>query len=290
MMKEFKEKIAVITGAASGIGYGLAERCAKEGMKVVLAGINEDTLQKAENNIKKKSGATTLVVKCDVSKAGDVETLAKKTIDTFGAVHLLFNNAGVLVLSTTWESTLADWQWVLGVNLWGVIHGIHFFMPLMIKQGTDGHIINTASSAGLMVTAKGGNYAVSKHAVVALSETLYLEMEEGGYNIGVSVLCPWAVRSNMLESERNRPLALMNKPGEGLNMSGPEVQASMQFLKQLHEDGMLPQQVANIVFEAIKENKFYILPSAGMFKPMIKARLEDIVQERNPTIVPIVLK
>jgi NAD(P)-dependent dehydrogenase (short-subunit alcohol dehydrogenase family) len=284
MMKDFKDKVAVVTGAASGIGYGLAERCAQEGMKVVLAGINEDTLKKAENDIK-KTGATTLVVKTDVSKAADVEALAKITLDAFGAVHLLFNNAGVLVLSTTWESTLADWQWVMGVNLWGVIHGIHFFVPLMIKQGTECHIINTASSAGLMVTAKGGNYAVSKHAVVALSETLYLEMEESGYNIGVSVLCPWAVKSNMLESEHNRPLTLMNKPGEGLNMSDPKVQTSTQFLKQLHEDGMLPQQVANIVFEAIKENKFYIFPSAGMLKPMIKTRMEDILQQRNPTTV-----
>lgn len=289
-MKEFKGKVAVITGAASGIGRGLAERCAQEGMKVVLAGINEDTLNKAEKDIK-RTGANTLVVKTDVSKAEDVKALAEKTIEDFGAVHLLFNNAGVLVLSTTWESTLADWQWVLGVNLWGVIHGIHFFVPLMIRQGTECHIINTASSAGLMVTAKGGNYAVNKHAVVALSETLYLEMEEGGYNIGVSVLCPWAVKSNMLESERNRPLALMNKPGEGLDMSDPEVQASMQFLKQLHEDGMPPQQVANIVFEAIKENKFYILPNAGMFKPMIKVRMEGILQERNPTpLVPFELK
>jgi NAD(P)-dependent dehydrogenase (short-subunit alcohol dehydrogenase family) len=289
-MKKFKDKVAVITGAASGIGYGLAKRCAQEGMKVVLAGINEDTLKKVEEDIK-KTGATTLVVKTDVSKAEDVKALAEKTLDAFGAVHLLFNNAGVLVLSTTWESTLADWQWVLGVNLWGVIHGIHFFVPLMIKQGTECHIINTASSAGLMVTAKGGNYAVSKHAVVALSETLYLEMAEGGYNIGVSVLCPWAVKSNMLESERNRPLALMNKPGKGLDMSDPEVQASMRFLKQLHEDGMPPQQVANIVFEAIEENKFYILPDAGMFKPMVKVRMEDILQERNPRpVMPFELK
>jgi NAD(P)-dependent dehydrogenase (short-subunit alcohol dehydrogenase family) len=283
-MKDFKDRVAVITGAASGIGFGLAERCAKEGMKVVLAGINEDTLKKAEKEIK-KSGVNTLVVKTDVSKAADVKALAEKTLDTFGEVHLLFNNAGVLVLSTTWGSTLADWQWVLGVNLWGVIHAIHFFVPLMIKQGTECHIINTASSAGLMVTAKGGNYAVSKHAVVALSETLYLEMEEGGHNIGVSVLCPWAVKSNMLESERNRPLALRNKPGEGLDMSDPEVQASMRFLKQLHEDGMPPQQVADITFNAIRERKFYILPNAGMFKPMIKARMEDILQERKPTSV-----
>ena len=285
-MKEFKGKVAVITGAASGIGYGLAVRCAQEGMKVVLAGINEDTLKKAEKDLK-RTGAITLVVKTDVSKAEDVKKLAEKTMDTYGAVHLLFNNAGVLVLSTTWESTLADWEWVLGVNLWGVIHGIHFFVPLMLKQDTESHIINTASSAGLMVTDKGGNYSVSKHAVVALSETLYREMEQGGYNIGVSVLCPWAVRTKMLESERNRPLTLMNKPGEGLDMSNPEFQASVHFLKQLHEKGMPPQRVADIVFEAIKAEKFYILPDAERFMPLVKARMEDILQVQNPRTIPV---
>jgi len=285
-MKDFKDKVAVITGAASGIGYGLAERAAKEGMKVVLAGINEEILLRAEKTLK-SNGATTLVVKTDVSKTDDVKALADKTLGTFGAVHLLFNNAGVLVLSTTWESTLADWQWVLGVNLWGVINGIRVFVPLMIEQGTECHIINTASSAGLMVSPKGGNYAVSKHAVVALSETLYLEMEEGGYNIGVSVLCPWAVKSNMLESERNRPLALMNKPEEGLDMADAEVQASIQFLKQLHEKAMPPQQVADITFEAIKENKFYILPDVEKFKTMIQTRMEDILREGNPTAINI---
>jgi NAD(P)-dependent dehydrogenase (short-subunit alcohol dehydrogenase family) len=255
-------------------------------MKVVLAGINEDNLKKAEKEIK-KTGATTLVVKTDVSKADDVKALAEKTLDTFGAVHLLFNNAGILVLSTTWESTLADWQWVLGVNLWGVIHGIHFFVPLMLKQDAECHIINTASSAGLMVTAKGGNYGVCKHSVVVLSETLYREMEEGGHNIGVSVLCPGAVRTNMLESERNRPLALMNKSGEGLDMSDPEVRASMQFLKQIHENGMPPYRAADITFNAIREKKFYILPNAEQYKPLIHARMEDILQERNPTTIPL---
>jgi NAD(P)-dependent dehydrogenase (short-subunit alcohol dehydrogenase family) len=285
-MKDFKGKVAVITGAASGIGFGLAERCAQEGMKVVLAGINEDTLKKAEKDIK-KNGSTTLVVKTDVSKAEDVKKLAEKTMDTYGAVHLLFNNAGVLVLSTTWESTLADWEWVLGVNLWGVIHGIHFFVPLMLKQDTESHIINTASSAGLMVTDKGGNYSVSKHAVVALSETLYREMEQGGYNIGVSVLCPWAVRTKMLESERNRPLTLMNKLGEGLDTLDPEFQASLHFLKQLHEKGMPPQRVGDIVFEAIKAEKFYILPDAERFMPLVKARMEDILQVQNPRTIPV---
>src|SRR4030042_4453683 len=150
-MKEFKGKVAVITGAASGVGLGLAERCAQEGMKVVLAGINEDTLRKAEKDIK-KTGATTLVVKTDVSKASDVETLAKKTIDSFGAVHLLFNNAGVSAGISVWGSTLADWEWTLGVNLWGVIYGVHFFVPIMLKQNTECHIVNISSGNGLLTS------------------------------------------------------------------------------------------------------------------------------------------
>ena len=258
-MKEFKGKVAVITGAASGIGYGLAERCAREGMKVVLAGINEDTLKKAEKEIK-KTGATTLVVKMDVSKVEDVRALAEKVIDTFGTVNVLFNNAGIVTLDSVWESSLADWEWNLSVNLWGVVYGVHFFVPIMIRQGTECHIINTASAVGLLNTAQTGIYGVVKHAVVALSETLYRELEHGGYNIGVSVLCPWTVKSNIFESERNRPTALKNKPGEGLDMSDPKVRASMQFLKQLHENGMSPEQVADIVIKSIKEKKFYILP------------------------------
>jgi NAD(P)-dependent dehydrogenase (short-subunit alcohol dehydrogenase family) len=285
-MKDFRDKVAVITGAASGIGYGLAEHAAKEGMKVVLAGINEETLLRAEKTLK-SNGAATLVVKTDVSKPDDVKALADKTLDAFGAVHLLFNNAGVLVLSTTWESTLADWQWVLGVNLWGVIYGVHYFVPLMLSQGDECHIINTASSAGLMVTSRGGNYSVCKHGVVAFSEILYREMEEGNHNISVSVLCPGAVRTNMLESERNRPLALMNKSGEGPDVSDPEVQASIRFLRQIHENGMPPQRVADITFNAIREKKFYILPNAEQYKPLIQVRMEDILQERNPTTVPL---
>jgi NAD(P)-dependent dehydrogenase (short-subunit alcohol dehydrogenase family) len=288
-MKEFKGKVAVITGAASGIGYGLAERCAKEGMKVVLAGINENTLKKAEKDIK-KTGATTLVVKTDVSKEDDVKALAQKTVDAFGAVHLLFNNAGVGISSTVWESTLADWEWILGVNLWGVIYGIHFFVPIMLKQDTESYIVNTASIGGLVTSAPSANYCVSKHGVVALSETLYREFEQRGCNIGVSVLCPGTIRSNILESERNRPIKLRNKPGEGVDMTDPNNQASIRFLKQLNENGMPPQQVADIVFNAIKEKKFYILPNAEIFKPMIQTRMEDILQERNPTNVPIDLK
>jgi NAD(P)-dependent dehydrogenase (short-subunit alcohol dehydrogenase family) len=283
-MKEFKGKVAVITGAASGIGYGLAEHCAQEGMKVVLAGINENTLKKAEKDIK-KTGATTLVVKTDVSKADDVKALAKKTLDTFGVIHLLFNNAGFGFLSTTWESTLADWQWVLGVNLWGVIHGVHFFVPIMIKQDIECHIVNTAGGAGL-VSPPYSPYAVAKHGVVALSEMLYRELEMKGHNIGVSVLCPGFIKTKAMEGERNRPINLRNKPGEGIDMSDPIVQAYTQYARQAIDNGMPPQQLADVVFRAIRDKKFYIFPNAEFNKPRIQARMEDILQERNPTGFP----
>jgi len=282
-MKDFKGKVAVITGAASGIGYGLAERCAQEGMKVVLAGINENTLKKAEKDIK-KTGATTLVVKTDVSKPGDVEALAKKTLDTFGAVHLLFNNAGVGAGLSVWGSTLADWQWTLGVNLWGVIYGVHFFVPIMLKQNTECHIVNTASASGLLTIGGNSPYIVTKHGVVALSETLYRELAMmGNKNVGVSVLCPGFIRTRVMDCERNRPKELQNKPGEGMDMSNPAVQGYMQYMTQAIENGMPPQQVADIVFSAIKEKKFYILPNAELAKPAIQTRMEDILQERNPT-------
>jgi NAD(P)-dependent dehydrogenase (short-subunit alcohol dehydrogenase family) len=287
MMKDFKGKVAVVTGAASGIGYGLAERAAKEGMKVVLADVEEGALGKAEKLIE-SLGVEVLSVKTDVSKADDVKALVKKTIDTFGAVHLLCNNAGVSAGTTAWQSTLADWRWVLGVNLWGVIYGIHFFVPVMLKQDTECHIVNTASVAGLI----GGNgndpYTVSKHGVVALSEALYRELEQAGSNIGVSVLCPGIIDTNILESERNRPAELQNAlDTEQMDISDPKVKAMLQNIKEIFEKGMKPAQVADIVFNAIREKKFYLLPNGEIFKPVIQMRLDDISRERNPTTVQV---
>jgi NAD(P)-dependent dehydrogenase (short-subunit alcohol dehydrogenase family) len=284
-MREFKSKVAVITGAASGIGYGIAERCAREGMRIVLADIERGALTKAERNIK-ATGAEVLAVRTDVSKSKDVEALSQKTLDAFGAVHLLFNNAGVGPGWTTWGSSLADWQWILGVNLWGVIYGVHFFVPIMLKQDTECHIVNTASVGGLLAIAGTAPYAVSKHGVVALSETLYRELVLGGYKVGVSVLCPGLIKTNIVECSRNRPGELQNKPGEGMDTPDSGIQAARHRTKQGVEKGMPPPQLAEIVFDAIRENKFYVLPNADLFRPMIRARLEDIAQERNPTAVP----
>lgn len=279
-MKEFRDKVAVITGTASGIGLALAERCAQEGMKIVMADIDEDALVIAEKNIK-ATGAPTLAVITDVSKARDVEALAAKTLDAFGTVHLLCNNAGVGAGFTVWGNTLNYWQWVLGVNLWGVIYGIHFFVPIMLKQDTECHIVNTASAAGLY-TSNISAYTISKHGVVALSETLFRELELEGRKVGVSVLCSGLIRTNIVEAERHRPKVLQNEPGvDGLDITDPKI----QYLKQIVENGMPLQQVADIVFSSIRDKKFYILQNIEIFKPLIKARMEDVLQERNPTNV-----
>ena len=197
-MKEFKGKVAVITGAASGIGRGIAERCVREGMKVVLADIDRVTLTTAETELK-TAGGTVLGVRTDVSKRREVELLARQTLDAFGQVHVLFNNAGVAAGGTPWEATWNDWEWVIGVNLWGVIHGVKVFTPLMLSQNTECHIINTSSAAGLIVGGASAPYAVTKHAVVALSESLYLTLQQQNSLIKVSVLCPGLVRSKLSE-------------------------------------------------------------------------------------------
>jgi len=176
-MKEFTGKVAVITGAASGIGRGIAERCASEGMKLVLADIDEPNLAKAETELK-TLGATVLGVRTDVSKRSDVELLARKTLDAFGQVHLLVNNAGSAAGGSPWEATWNDWEWVISVNLWGVIHGVKVFTPLMLAQNVECHIVNTASAAGLIVGGASAPYSVTKHAVVALSESLYLTLQQ----------------------------------------------------------------------------------------------------------------
>ena len=279
-MQDFQGKVAVVTGAASGIGRALAAKSAQEGMKVVLADVEERALKRAEEELQ-ASGAQVLAVRTDVSQAGEVEALAKTTFDTYGAVHLLFNNAGVAGGTTVWESSLADWQWVLGVNLWGVIHGVHFFVPRMLAQDSEGHIVNTASSAGLMTSSGQGMYKVSKHGVVTLSETLACELAARGAKLKASVLCPEWVNTRILDAERNRPQALANVPEE--QHTSPEMVAALQALREwLAKEGMPPSQVAERVFDAIRQEQFYIFTHPTT-KYVVQLRMEDILQERMPT-------
>lgn len=274
-MIEFKDKVAVITGAASGIGYGIAERCTQEGMKVVLADINQKDLIQAEKALK-STGATTLGVLTDVSKLDDIEALAEKTLDTFGGVHLLVNNAGVGASGSVWESTLADWQWVLGVNLWGVIYGLRTFVPIMLAQDTEGHIINTSSLAGLLPYHPSAAYQVSKHGVVALSENLYHSLAQRNAKVNVSVLCPSWVNTRILDSQRNRPIELQNEPGR-VPMSLERKMRRERFRRSL-QAGMSPQEVADFVFRAIRDEQLYILTHSES-NSEIQKRMEDILHQ-----------
>jgi NAD(P)-dependent dehydrogenase (short-subunit alcohol dehydrogenase family) len=277
-MKEFRGKVAVITGAASGIGRSLAERCVGEGMKVVLADIDETALVKTERELKAAS-ADVLAVRTDVSKPDNVDALGQMTLDTFGAVHLLFNNAGVAAGTTLWENTLADWQWVLGVNLWGVIYGVRTFVPIMLKQADECHIVNTASIAGLISGPALGVYKVAKHGVVSLSETLCCELAAMRSKIGVSVLCPGWVNTRIMDSERNRPVELQNSPAE--EATNPEAAQAHEMIRQLVAAGISPSQVSDAVFNAILEKRFYILTHPD-FKSLVQKRMDDILLERNP--------
>jgi len=277
-MQEFKDKVAVITGAASGIGRGIAERCAQEGMKLVLADVEEIALAQAERELQ-SAGATTIAVRTDVSRAKDIEELAQKALESFGVVHLLFNNAGVGAGTTVWESTLEDWEWVLGVNLWGIIHGIRTFVPIMLDQNTECHIVNTASIAGLISGSGLGIYKVTKHGVVSLSETLACELAERHAKIKVSVLCPIWVKTRILESERNRPAELQNTSSGSMR---PEDEAIFEALNQAVQGGISPQQVAEYVFDAIRNERFYILTHPES-KLLIRKRMQDILEDRSPS-------
>ena len=245
-MNEFKGKVAVITGAASGIGRALADRSVQEGMKAVLADVEVEALAKTETDLK-ASGATVLAVRTDVSQARDVEALAQKTLEAFGAVHLLCNNAGVGSGVSIWESTLQHWEWVMGVNLWGVIHGVRAFVPFMLAQDTECHIVNTASQAGLASGPGLGVYKVTKHAVVSLSETLQHELAERAAKVRVSVLCPGNVNTRITESGRNRPGHVPPAAPPG-----PASGARLEALRQLISTGMPPVQVADAVFAALR--------------------------------------
>lgn len=275
-MKEFAGKVAVITGAASGIGRAIAEWCVREGMKVVLADIEESPLNNVAAELQALGGAA-LCVRTDVSKRGDVESLARQAFDAFGSVHLLFNNAGVAAGGAPWEATWNDWEWVIGVNLWGAIHGVKVFTPLMLAQNLECHIVNTASAAGLAAGGFSAPYSVTKHAVVALSESLYLTLQQRNSLVKVSVLCPGLVQTNIVNAERNRPQELRNEP-VALH---PEMEAGRTALKALVAASMAPVQVAEIVFDAIRKEQFYILTHPE-WTEVIRLRTSKLLAMENP--------
>lgn len=280
-MKNFKDKIAVITGGASGLGREFALHAHSLGMKLVLADVQADALETTRAELA-AVGADVIVQLCDVRKAEQVQALADATMARYGAVHLVFNNAGVGSGGLIWENSIADWEWVLGVNLWGVIHGVRVFTPLMLecaKQDPDfeGHIVNTASMAGLLNAPTMGVYNVSKHAVVSLSETLYHDLQLVQAPIAASVLCPYFVPTGISQSHRNRPedVKMAAQP------TASQMAAQAMTVKAVESGKVSAADVARITFEAIADGQFYIYSHPGALGH-VGSRMEDIVHGRNP--------
>jgi NAD(P)-dependent dehydrogenase (short-subunit alcohol dehydrogenase family) len=280
-MKIFKDKVAVITGGASGFGHEFAKIGAKLGMKLVLADVQQDALDNVRAEFEAQ-GVPVLALRCDVSKAEQVQALADATMAKFGAVHLVFNNAGVGSGGLVWENTQADWEWVLGVNLWGVIHGVRIFTPLMLEcakrePGYQGHIVNTASMAGLLNAPTMGIYNVSKHAVVSLSETLFQDLKLVEAPIGASVLCPYFVPTGIAKSDRNRPDDKQNHTALTASQRAAQVMSD----KAVSSGKVSAAEVAERTFDAIRADQFYIYSHPDALG-IVQKRMEEIVAQRNP--------
>ena len=281
-MKNFKGRTAVITGAASGFGLEASRIAARLGMNIVMADVQQDTLDAAAAEIS-ALGAAVLAVRLDVSKAAEVEALGAATLTRFGAPNLLFNNAGVGAGGLIWETTLKDWEWVIGVNLMGVAHGIRVFAPMMLAAAAqdpawEGHIVNTASMAGLLNAPTMGVYNASKSAVVAMSETLYQDLRLVTEQVGASVLCPFFVPTGITKSARNRPAEFAN---DGRPTKSQLIGQAMSD-KAVSSGKVSAAQVAQFVFDAVAENRFYIY-SHPKSLASVQVRLEDIMTSRNPT-------
>jgi len=282
-MKYFQGRTAVITGAASGFGLETARRAAAEGMNVVMADVQADALERAADEIR-GLGAAVLAHRLDVAKAAEVEALGAATVARFGVPHVVFNNAGVGAGGLIWEHSAQDWDWVIGVNVMGVAHGVRVFTPLMLAAAQadalyEGHIVNTASMAGLMNPPNMGVYNVSKHAVVSLSETLFQDLALVTEQVTASVLCPYFVPTGIHQSQRNRPPALSSH-----NQQPTKSQRIAQAMtgKAVESGKVSAAQVAGLVFDALRDRRFYIY-SHPMALKAVQTRLEDVLQARNPT-------
>ena len=274
---------AVITGAGSGFGLELARLCAQRGMNIVAADVQADALARAEKELQ-SLGAQVLAVRLDVSQAAEVEAMGRATVERFGAPHVVFNNAGVGAGGLIWEHTLRDWEWVIGVNVMGVAHGVRVFTPLMLEAAEkdssyEGHIVNTASMAGLVNPPNMGVYNVSKHAVVALSETLYQDLSLVSDQVHAHVLCPFFVATGIHQSERNRPEGLSN-PAAKPTRSQLIAQAMTQ--KAVTSGKVTAAMVAQYVLDAVRDDRFYIY-SHPKALGSVQIRMEDVLQQRNPS-------
>jgi NAD(P)-dependent dehydrogenase (short-subunit alcohol dehydrogenase family) len=285
-MDEFGGRVAVVTGAASGIGLALAKRFAREGMKLVLADVEAGPLAEAETAIR-AGGADAIALRVDVMQQDEVGRLADAAFRAFGRVHVLCNNAGVgggFGADGVWNVEMGDWDWVLGVNFFGVLHGIRHFVPRMLAGGEPGHVVNTASVAGLVTGGTGAPYTVSKHAVVALSEHLYKDLKARGARLSASVLCPGWVDTKIIDSARNRPAELAPKATPPAPT--PQMLARLAAVRAFLKEGIRPEMVADLVLDAIADDRFWVVPAQPNIEEAIALRLEDIRLRRNPALAP----
>ena len=283
MITDFKGKTAVLTGAGSGFGLECARLGAKLGMNLVLVDVQQDALDKATAELQ-ALGAKVMSHRVDVSNADQMAALGQASFERFGAPHFVFNNAGVGSGGLIWENTLKDWEWVLGVNVMGVVHGLRTFTPMMLEAAKkdpayQGHIVNTASMAGLLNPPNMGVYNVSKHAVVSMTETLYQDLSLVTDQVSASVLCPFFVATGINDSARNRP-GQMSDANAKLTRSQQIGQAMTS--KAVNSGKVSAADVAALVFDAIRENRFYIYSHPKAIKS-VQTRMEDIMQARNPT-------
>jgi len=278
-MERFEGRTAVVTGAASGIGRALCEKFAGLGMNVVMADVEAAALAAAERAI----DAPTLAVETDVSDAAAVERLAERSFEHFGAVHVLCNNAGVFAGGSVWDAPLADYQWLMDVNVWGVVHGIRSFVPRMIAHGEPGHVVNTSSMAGLTAMPFAGIYHMTKHAVMGLSECLYHELRLADTKIHASVLCPELIHTRIHRAERNRPADRMGEEPGAVGAAARD--AVNKAISEGVESGIPPSRIGARVFEAIRAERFYIL-AEDAWRDTCNTRLDDVRAARNPTLRP----
>jgi NAD(P)-dependent dehydrogenase (short-subunit alcohol dehydrogenase family) len=281
-MKSFQDRIAVITGAGSGFGLEVAKLAARHGMRIVMADVQPDALEVAAREVA-ALGAQVMPFRLDVSKAAEVDALAAATDERFGAPHFVFNNAGVSTGGLIWEQTLRDWEWTVGVNLMGVVYGVRAFTPRMLAAAEqdpsyEGHIINTASMAGLLCAPNMGAYTVTKHAVVALSETLYQDLSLVSDQVHASVLCPFFVPTGIHQSERARPDSLR----DAAPPTRSQLVAKAMGEKAVTRGKVSAAEVATMVFDAMREDRFYIYTHPKALGS-VQTRLEDVIQARNPS-------